>query len=315
MLEGAPMGIEPRTPNLPTTAAAASYAIEWLIEAWDTRDAAEFAIDALALARVCGMLNPGLSQASDRISAAIARGPAPAWGRASLLPSLIAARAAVRAANGVAQDALQYLQLLNELQNEADGANRALLRLALHGTESIADTPQEASDTAFDFGLLRSGKRDDVARLLATIETATLFGMVKRHFAEPLAMLLDGAAMAAFRAYDLPLAMRLSRARLYVQRQRSLGVATGFDFVRSSQCPDGSFGDFEAALARMAARGDPDGELRLKLPITLQALWTMAEIEDPSFRLACVVFAGTDAPSPHEGWHDADGRSDRGIQA
>ena len=121
--------------------------------------------------------------------------------------------------------------------------------------------------------------------------------------------------MAAFRAYDLPLAMRLLRARLYVQHSRSLGVATGLDFVRSSQCPDGSFGDFETALARMAARGDPDGEFRLKLPITLQALWTMAEIEDPSFRLLRVVFAGVDAPSSCGGWHDADRRSDRGVQA
>jgi hypothetical protein len=314
MLEGRPMGIEPRTPNLPVTAAAVSRAIEWLIEAWDTREATEFAIDALALARVCGLLNPGALQASDRVSLAIARGPAPVWGRASLLPSLIAAAAAVRA-NGLTQDAMEYLRLLGELQDEANGANGALLRLALHGTESITNTPKEASDTALDFGLLRSGKRDDVARLLATIETATLFGRVQRPFAEPLSALLDGAVIAAFRAYDLPLAMRLLRARLYVQRSRSLGVATGFDFVRLSQCPDGSFGDFETALARMAARGDPNGELRLKLPITLQALWTMAEIEDPSFRLLYVVFARTDGPSPHGGWHDADGRSDRGVQA
>jgi hypothetical protein len=313
MLEGRPMGIEPRTPNLPITAEAASRAIEWLIEAWGARDdAAEFAIDALALARVCGLLNPGSSQTSDHVSLAIARGSAPAWGRASLLPSLIAAAAAVRA-NGLARDATEYLRLLGELQDEANGANAALLRLALHGMESIASAPTETP--ALDVRLLRSGRRDDAARLLATIETATLFGAAQRPFAEPLAALLDGAAMAAFRAYDLPFAMRLLRARLYVQRGRSLGVATGFDFVLSSQCPDGSFGDFETALARMAARGEPSGELRLKLPITLQALWTMAEIEDPSFRLLYVIFAGADGPSPHGGWHDADGRSDRGVQA
>jgi hypothetical protein len=302
--------------RLPVVAAAASRAGQWLVDAWiKGAGDAELAIDALALARVCALLDPDSTQVLDRLIGTLGRGRAPAWGTGNLLPNLLAAGASLADAGGLAPGALEYVQQLNELQYEARGANAVLLRIALHGAENVPIAGAAPGETTFDIKLLSNGHREDVARLLSEIETATLFGLVTRQVEMPLTVLLEGTAMANLRAYDLPRAMRLLRARLYTQPGPSLGLATGFDFIRLSQCDDGTFGDFEAALTRMAARGDHDEGLRLKLPVTLQALWTMAEIENPSFRLVGAAFKGTDALLLRGGSYVADERSDRCVQA
>lgn len=310
------MGSDKRAGTLPITAAAAARAADWLMTAWSRHaDHAEFSIDALALAHLCSLLNPGSAQFLDDLTGTLTDGSPLQWGAGNLLPSLLAASAALRQANGSAQGAVEYLSLLDELLPEAEGANGALLWLALRGAADITPTATATLEQAAEPRMLRSGQRQDVGRLLSAIEAATMFGLVNCNFKPALAALLEGAAMAALRAYDLPLAMRLLRARVYVQPGRSLGLTTGIEFLWLSQCEDGGFGDFDTAVARLAMRGDQHGELRLKLPVTLQALWTMAEVEDPSFRLVRAAFSGPASPPLRRGSWNADTTSGRVVQA
>lgn len=266
--------------------AAAARALAWLGEAWAGRDAddAGLAVDALALSRVCRLLCGNAGDMADTVDAAIARAfPVPEWTASNLLTGLIAAVGAVRDGSARAASAEEYLQMLDEV-GSVEGANGVLVRMALHGAE-----PGTGRAVPLDVHLLH-GSGEEMRTLLAANEMASAFGMRALDAALPLPILLEGAAIAAFRAYDLPLGMRLLRARGYVGAARSAGIAAGFDFLRLSQCDDGSFGDFDTALAQMAARKDANGPLRLKLPVTLQALWTMAELEDPAFRLVRAAF-------------------------
>ena len=298
------------------SAVAAARAAHWLSTAWrDCPGDAVMAVDALALARICCLLDPDSAQVLHDLAGMLAQCATPAWSAADLLSGLIAAGTALCVPGTLALSAAEYVQLVGELRSEAEGANGVLVHLALHGGDPDALSKGPIADAPVDVGLLCSGRREDVARLLSLTETMTAFGSIKRSFGQPLAAMLEGAAMAALRAYDLPLAMRLLRSRVYVDGSRSLALATAFDFLRLCQCDDGSFGDFDTALAQMAARGERHGTCRIKLPVTWQALWTMAELEDPSFRLGRDAFAGVEALQLSERLRDADEGTDRVVQA
>jgi hypothetical protein len=271
-----------------TASAAAERALSWLATAWDSRDAddARLAVDALALAAVCRLLVEPAEETmlmTGAIEDGIARAvPEPAWTGTGLLAGLLAAGAAVARGDRLAENAGAYLRALAALDyGDAVDTNGVLLRLALSGEEGISF---RAPDGLFR---LRGGK-EDVRRFLADVEMGSGFGTAKLATCEPDGTLLHGAAVAAFRAYDLPLGMRLLRAANYVSAPpRPMPLA----FVRASQCDNGSFGDYDTPLARLRERGEPNAELRLRLPVALQALWTLGEAESPDFRLVRVGFA------------------------
>lgn len=298
--------------SVSVTAAAAERAASWLARAWADRDVddSSLAVEALGLGYLCRLLCKSTSGIADELESDITRAiGAPTWAAANLFTSLLAAAGALRHGNGVAASAEEYLRLLDELAAESlTGANGVLVCLALHGAESGVRV-RARTGVAFDVHLLH-GSADHVRRFLADIETSSAFGTTIIRVEPPVPILIEGAAIAALRAYDLPLAMRLLRARLYVCDRRSPGLSVGFDFLRSSQCDDGGFGDFDTALAQMAGRGDRNGPLQLKLPVTLQALWTMAELEDPAFRLVRSAFPGLKRRMSHQGMADADHDAD-----
>lgn len=279
--------------SLSVTAAAAERAVAWLAQAWADRDDDDpgLAVDALALSHFCRLLCRNASAIAE-VENSIARAiPAPAWTASNLLTSLIAAVGVLREGNHVASSAAQYLRLLDELGPEnLDGANGVLVRVALHGADREVRMCARMG-ASIDMHMLR-GNSEQVRTFLANIEMSSAFGMRAVRAEPPVPILIEGAAIAALRAYDLPLGMRFLRAKQYVCERCSAGASVGFDFLQLSQCDDGSFGDYDTALAQMAARGDRNGPLQIKLPVTLQALWTMAELEDPAFRLVRSEFSG-----------------------
>lgn len=267
---------------------AARRALHWLTRIWRPTPASESStLEALALLQLCRLIDLDThDDAVARLEAEIARcSPDPVWSGADLSTSLVAAAAALRIGGEIAISANAYLEAFDEFDREGllEGAGGALVRLALRGSEPGPPTAWCPIDLSpHDLASLRA--------TLDTIETISGFG-TRRIESDPCAaMLLEGAAMAALRAYDLPLGMRALRARRHLAPGSSLGLSTGLDFIRLLQGDDGSFGDLDAVLARLAASGEVDGDLRLKLPITLQALWTMAELDDDEFRLARDAF-------------------------
>jgi len=273
-------------------AAAARSAIAWLARVDTERwaDDPGVVVDALAVSRVCRLLCRDVGSLADTVGARIARAcPTPIWTASNLLPGLIAATGALGVETVAARSAKEYLLMLEELQPASlKGPNDILVRMALHGADRGASLA--ASIAVMPAAALLEGGPDQIRKLLAAIELSSAFGIKPIGVEPPVPILIEGAALAAFRAYDLPLGMRLLRAARYLCTGPSTGMSVGLDFLRFSQCDDGSFGDYDTALAQMAARGDPNGALHLKLPVTLQALWTMAELEDPSFRLVRSAF-------------------------
>lgn len=269
--------------------APAERAAIWIARAWSERDEddAALAVDALALGHLCRLLAPDAAAVVDELEEAVDRAIAqPAWPVANLMTALLAAAGAVREGSAFATSASEYLQLLGELhEGAARGPNDVLLRAAIHGAKDSRALGLHITVPGVHGGV------DEAHSALDAIEASSAFGTAPLHFAEPLPLLLEGAAIAAFRAYDLPRGMRLLRARSYVRTEPSPGLAAGLGFVRSAQCDDGSFGDYDTALAQMAALGERNAVLRLKTPVTMQALWTISELESPYFRLVDAALA------------------------
>jgi hypothetical protein len=275
-------------PSASITAAAAERAAAWLVQAWNDRDADDpgLAVGVLALSHLCRLLC-GSAVPGDIDKAVAHAVPEPAWAASNMLTCLTAAVGAVCEKSDLAASAERYLGMLGELESELDdSANATLVRLALHGS----DRPVASRIAAPSDVLLLRGNPAKLQQFLSEIEMSSRFGTAPVVAEPPSCILLEGIAIAAFRAYDLPLAMRLMRARLYIGDCGSAGVRMGIHFLKHSQCDDGSFGDYDSALAHMAARGHRDGPLQIKLPVTLQALWTLAELEDPNFRLVRSAF-------------------------
>lgn len=277
---------------LPVTMAAAARAAAWLGKAWTGRDTGDgrLLVEALALSHLCRLLCGNAPEILGEESLAGATNEL-AWTSANLLTSLIAAVGVLEEGNELGASAKQYLLMLNEIGAEhLDCVNGVLVRLALHESDDRTCTGEPCCATLDPHALQESPS--ELRRTLADIEMSTAFGIAPIRAEPPVPILMEGAAIAAFRAYDLPLGMRLLRARQYVSDPYPIGTPVGFDFLRLTQRDDGSFGDYDTALAEMAVRGERNASLQIHLPVTLQALWTMAELENPEFRLLRSVFPG-----------------------
>jgi hypothetical protein len=234
------------------------------------------AIECLALAHLCRILDP--SPATLDAWRAIAGGArAPNWLASDLLTGLIAAAGALADAPPLAPGAADYVRLLAELDaTDSLPQNAALVQLALRGDPGVASAQTDA--LALERAPQDACGLAVVAETASAIEVASRYGRVALACEPPLPILLEGASLAALRAYDLPLGMRVLRARRYLGAADTPGVAAAGEFLVSSQGCDGGFGDYESAVAAIAARGGGDGDAQLRLPVTLQALWTLAEI-------------------------------------
>lgn len=249
-----------------------------------TRDA-RTTLNALALAHLCRTIapTPATLQAWSKIAS---ESPNPDWLASDLLTGLTAAAGMLETGDARAAD---YLRLLVDLR-QTDGLfdDTALLEVALTGGPALG-LPRR-SDAAIIDGLLAGMETPDFAAVLTALEAASAFGQVPLSMVDPIPDLLEGAAAAALRAYDLPLGARLLRARRYASPRPGAGLETGLAFLLSSQAEDGGFGDYDTAIATLNVEGQADAEARIRLPVSFQALWTLAELEDPALRLARRVF-------------------------
>lgn len=268
---------------------------QWLSDSWNLSHNADPRLvhSALALAEMCSALNPDSAHCvAKAVGNILTETSSLNFTTPDMVTTLVSAAAVMKAGSSRHRTyALEYLHVLGEIiPSFPQNANGVIARMALEG---IAEVNGGAISTLMkiDLSLLRTGQAEDTKRVLERVEAATQFGAKAMSVDAPLAALLEGAAIRALRQYDLPLGMRCLRARCYLDSVPSLGLKTGADFVRLSQCSDGSFGDYEAAtLKTRRVLGESGMELNLKLPVTLQALWTLAELEDNSFGLLQRIF-------------------------
>jgi hypothetical protein len=291
------------TTAISSSSRASIRAAQWLSYSWDSshKDSPVLAHGALALAEICTALNSDNVRLVETVIKDILAEDRLNFAATDLVTALVSAAPIIKADTSPAQSSLHvYLDLLGEIiPLSAQDANGLIARMALEGV-----APMEADASAplmeIDLSLLRSGRVEDTKRVLDRIEVETRFGTRAVRVRTPLPELMEGAGIHALSMYDLPLGMRCLRARCYLDGESPLAIETGADFLRLSQCSDGSFGDFEAAIRKMNRKyRQTEGELHIKLPVTFQSLWTLAEIEDHSFRLFRYVFGTHGLRSAH----------------
>jgi len=242
-------------------------------------------LHALALARLCETV--GGVAGCDAFDQIADGAPEPNWLAGDLCTGLVAATGAVLHRSRCSKAAMTYLGLLSDIGTaEASVSNQALLALATSRRKAADPLSAEVSDVDLSQGFHAGA----LEAALAEIEAVSRFGLVAIHSEPPLPQKLEGAALAAFRCYDLPLGMRCLRARRYIASGWSLGLQVGLDFVLSSQGSDGGFGDYDTAIAELIAKGELAAEPMLRLPVTFQAVWTVADLIAPGFRFATALF-------------------------
>jgi len=264
----------------------AERALTYVAAEWETRGApAELAVDVLAIAGVSAILgdSPAAYEFAEKVIAAI---PTPRYIDAPLFAALAAAATALKVSDS--EYAAEYIGLLAEHADAgASDANTALLRLALHGA-ALRAYPRVRLDLSP--ALLRNGRSEDLLSVVKTIEAASAYGTIPLAVPEPLCAIIQGAALSKFRAYDLSVGMRVARAARYLTDDSSAEILACNAFIRSSQERDGGFGDYHMAFQSLKRSGQGHAIWTIRSAITLDALWTIAELTSADFRMARALF-------------------------
>jgi hypothetical protein len=192
--------------------------------------------------------------------------------------------AVIAAAEGV-NEASAYLEALVTVVDESDQAESSVVVRLVSEVAADGGTGMVSAQSVGN-RWFRSGSGTEIDRLLGTIEAETRFGTRPAMVEDPLATIVEGAALNAARNYDLLGMLRCLRACAYAGAESGFGSRTAVDFLVRSRCPSGCFGFYETPASIFDRRGtDADSLLSLQLAVTMQALWALAELADPGWRL------------------------------
>ncbi len=236
---------------------------------------------ALALLQVCRMVDPAVIPATESLLVDLLERDL-AFAKPDLITGVLSALLA--AAEGVTE-AATYLETLMALVDESahEQAPSVVVRLVsgtLDGGTGMV-TARSVGQRWF-----RSGSRAGIDQLLGLIESEARFGTRPALVEEPLAAVVEGAALNAARNYDLLGMLRCLRACAYAGSQNGYGARIAADFLAASRCPSGSFGFYETPASIIRKRNvDSHPLLSVQLAVTMQSIWTLAELADPEWRL------------------------------
>ena len=181
-----------------------------------------------------------------------------------------------------AQIAVQELR-----ESSASAANREMAASAtlLWRIGLLAGAPQRPP-LRVDAQAALFASRAKALAALANLEAATAFGTKAITAEDALTDVLDAAAMAGLQDCDFDFACRALRARSYLSNGAHLATKTARRFLLSNQDFDGSFGFFDREIELLRFKScRPDPRVRVKMPVTLACLWTIAEMESSNYRL------------------------------
>ena len=188
--------------------------------------------------------------------------------------------AAVRLSRGSATDRILIVDYIRGLAGCVDGiggSDAVLARFAIDGSNRSRDqvtlTPTSQNTTSS-------------ALLCDQVEADSCFGTQKITLPPLVGSLLEGWTMAAFRRHHLLLGFRSLRARVYLGQMESSFLDQAVRFIQNVRNESGSFGAFGDRLAgREAAQ-----VLEFQLHVSMQALWTLAELQRGSIRMCREAF-------------------------
>lgn len=162
------------------------------------------------------------------------------------------------------------------------GAELALLT-EMGTTQSFVMRSMDLAD--LPVGPLELLHRDDLRRqLVDVVAGATWLGgrAAPAPVRSALCDVVEVLALQAFKDYDLIAGCELLRTLRYLGANDGLATAFAIDYLLSQQRDDGCFGYLADELARSEASS---GDLSVYLPVTVSAIWAVAEAAIPGFRL------------------------------
>ena len=170
---------------------------------------------------------------------------------------------------------------------ELPGVDSATARLAWKAADSTGyeDQYEDPPPVALGVSLLEylAAGQYGARRAVDLIENVSLWGNRSVMAPPPCAALLEGAALAAARSFDLIFALRCARAAAYCTPSSKLFSDTIIAFTHALQGPDGAF----LAISGLGEAGSADPELAfiVRCSTCVQAVWTLAEFTQPGLRL------------------------------
>jgi len=162
----------------------------------------------------------------------------------------------------------------------------------------LTEEPSPSGLCAQDPLQLLLAEASEVRQFCERVGTVSLFGFLRPQLdgdLDTIGSVLSSRMVGALREYDLELGTTLIRAVRYLRIPRTSVIASALEFLVDQQFADGRFGRYAMDLAAMCAmEADDEAPARkLFLPITVSAIWTLAE------ELGVNLFATSLAPRSH----------------
>jgi hypothetical protein len=159
----------------------------------------------------------------------------------------------------------------------------------LHKTDLLNSCLQSKSTSNF-FNNVDNLYVQNITEISKYIEALTLFGklklMLQKHLSDHFSTIISTSTINSLRDYNLPLGLALMRTMRYINIHKTLAFKQTLNFIIWQQRHDGSFGYLAPEVSRLReADSNNDQVLSLYLPLTVSAMWTIAEAVEPRFLL------------------------------
>ena len=256
---------------------AASRLLPWLQSMPKDQDIQQ-RIQLLALLRLCTLNNEVQASEFHQVAQTVLNyGPPLDYTKGDLLVTLLACDLAEEVGSPLqVKSAKQYTSFLKELWEEGVYPSNTDLLNSIF-SKGKAKQPQKITVRLERFTKNRDA---EILKILEKVERSSSFGSVPIEADAYGILNIETMALRAIRNYDIPLAMRCIRSRLYLSTADSLLLRTSLAFIESQQCFDGSFGDFDADVLKVSTVEERNAILmKIKSVVSFQIMWTLLEFK------------------------------------
>jgi hypothetical protein len=244
----------------------------------------EHIVNILALSKLCLLINKSTDLPLEKyVSSLLKNNGHINYAGNSLFTALLAnSLILVRGDSDQVAGAKEYLSILEEVGDiNFNELNKTMLNLVFANGQSDITNEINIDIPSFETDISKM-----ITHVLDQIEVKTKFGLNAVNCDMVFVSRIEGMIIYSMQVYDIPLAMRCLRARNYLGAAQSFAIETGLDFIRHQFCSDGSFGDFQTALAEIEDTSRKRSIcFEIKLSVAIQVLWTLYELDHPDNNL------------------------------
>ncbi|WP_271782271.1 hypothetical protein [Aquimarina algiphila] len=262
--------------NMPNTEFV--KAVEWIFNT-NENNADIDVVSTLAILKLYEIHSIELDKSfKNKIAVILNKNEVLSYHKNDLITSLLSALIVIEYGNQFQTEyTFKYLSILDEFQKNS--SEESLNSILLNGFFNNVEKASIESDIFIKWH--ENNIEETLKKLMFKIELGSHFGMLHLKLPSGVLNYLEGAIIYFMKQYDLPMMMRCLRSLNYIaSTHTSLAIKTGISFLKHQQTFDGSFGDYETSLSNIKdIKERTVQEMKIKTPISIQALWTLYELE------------------------------------